>query len=37
MLAARGLIVASVKGGMFAWQHSGGKVVAKNGREGTVM
>ena len=37
LLAARGLIVASVKGGMFAWQHSGGKVVAKNGREGTVM
>jgi rhodanese-related sulfurtransferase len=37
MLAAQGHTVASVKGGMFAWQRSGGKVVAKNGREGTVL
>lgn len=37
MLAAQGHPVASVKGGMFAWQRSGEKVVAKNGREGTVV
>lgn len=36
MLAARGLTAASVKGGMLAWQRSGGRIVAKNGREGTV-
>ena len=36
MLAAQGLAVASVKGGMFAWQRSGGRVVTKNEREGTV-
>lgn len=37
MLATQGHTVASVRGGMFAWQQSGGKVVAKNGREGTVI
>lgn len=36
MLAAQGHTVASVRGGMFAWQRSGEKVVAKNGKEGTV-
>jgi rhodanese-related sulfurtransferase len=37
MLAAAGHTVASVKGGLFAWQRSGGTIVAKNGREGTVL
>ncbi|MEO7007279.1 MAG: rhodanese-like domain-containing protein [Terrimesophilobacter sp.] len=37
MLAAKGYSVANVKGGMFAWQRSGGRVVAKNGREGAVI
>jgi rhodanese-related sulfurtransferase len=36
ILAAQGHTVASVKGGMFAWQRAGEKVIAKNGREGTV-
>lgn len=36
LLAAQGLTVASVKGGMAAWQRSGGRVVTKNGRDGTV-
>jgi len=35
-LAAKGFEVASVRGGMTAWQRAGGRVVAKNGREGTV-
>lgn len=37
MLASRGYIVASVRGGMYAWQRSGGSVVAKNGRKGEVI
>jgi len=37
LLAAKGHTVASVKGGMFAWQRSGGRVVAKKGRQGTVI
>lgn len=36
MLAAQGHTVATVKGGMFAWQRSGGEVVAENGEEGRV-
>ena len=36
MLATQGLTVASVTGGMVAWQRSGGRVVAKSGREGSV-
>ena len=35
-LALRGFEVSSVRGGMRAWQDAGGRVVAKNGREGTV-
>lgn len=35
-LAAHGYEVSSVRGGMRAWQQAGGRVVAKNGREGTV-
>ncbi|MEO7373482.1 MAG: rhodanese-like domain-containing protein [Terrimesophilobacter sp.] len=37
VLVAKGFSVATVKGGMFAWQRSGGRVVAKNGRDGVVM
>jgi len=37
MLSSHGLTVASVKGGMFAWQRSGARVVARNGREGSVV
>lgn len=36
ILAANGFEVSSVRGGMSAWQHAGGRVVNKNGREGTV-
>jgi rhodanese-related sulfurtransferase len=37
MLASKGYTVASVRGGMYAWQRSGGPVVAKNGRKGEVV
>ncbi|MFC5503091.1 rhodanese-like domain-containing protein [Lysinimonas soli] len=36
ILAAKGYEVSSVRGGMSAWRHAGGRVVNKNGREGTV-
>lgn len=36
ILAAKGFPVSSVRGGMSAWQHAGGRVVDKNGREGRV-
>ena len=35
-LAGHGFEVSSVRGGMRAWQHAGGRVIAKSGREGTV-
>lgn len=35
-LAAAGYEVANLRGGMTAWQHAGERVVAKNGRPGTV-
>jgi rhodanese-related sulfurtransferase len=36
MLAPQGLTVVGVTGSMFARQRPGGRVVAKNGRDGTV-
>lgn len=36
-LADLGYQVSSVKGGMHAWQRAGGRVVARNGREGAVI
>jgi len=36
MLAPQGLTAVSVTGSMFARQRPGGRVVAKNGRDGTV-
>ncbi len=35
--SSESVTVASVKGGMFAWQRSGGKVVATSGRDGMVV
>jgi rhodanese-related sulfurtransferase len=35
-LATAGYEVASLRGGMTAWQRAGERVVAKNGRPGTV-
>ena len=35
-LAGHGFEVSSVRGGMRAWQQAGGRVIAKNGREGSV-
>jgi rhodanese-related sulfurtransferase len=35
-LAAKGFEASSVRGGMNSWRQAGGRVVAKNGREGTV-
>ena len=36
-LAELGYQVSSVKGGMHAWKRAGGRVVARNGRDGTVL
>lgn len=35
-LADLGFEVSSMRGGMRSWQHAGGKVVARNGQQGTV-
>ena len=36
-LAELGYQVSSVKGGMRAWKRAGGRVVARNGRDGAVI
>lgn len=37
MLAAHGFTVATIRGGMFAWQRAGATVVAKGGRAGRIL